>query len=341
MNNGWNGKMMIPACISAAIAVGSTTKQDQISSFSNHALQVRHMAPGSDIKSALAGGGTKVDSGTSMAAPHATGAYALLRDVNGSATVDDISAALECTGVNVTRAGVTEKRINVAQAKAYLLNPPRSSSSFNFSAGSQGQQWFAHIGGWEIENGHLHIFEVNAGWKVATTSNCNEGVNISSRMIKPYNGIASGVNGILFKAQFVGGTALVGGYLAFYNRAANGSPNGTVGLLRFDGYNLQTDSGLFKTLCSRAMAHNNNDYNTVAVQSRGGVHKVFLNNTLACSATDHTYGTGRTGVATFVQPGGAQGFAADTFVITPVEVNPPGDQRDEAENAEVAAAVAE
>jgi subtilisin family serine protease len=330
MNDSWNGDMRLPACISAAIAVGSTTKQDGISSFSNHALQVRHMAPGSDINSAKPRSGFHVLSGTSMATPHVAGAYALLRDVHAGASVDDLSAALECTGTNVTRAAVTEKRINLAQARNYLLNPPRAKTAFNFSNGTQGQQWFGHIGGWTVSNGHLQISEVAAGWKVVTTANCNEGVTISSRMIQQYVGNATGVNGILFKSQFVGGTALVGGYLAFYNRANNGSSNGTVGLLRFDGYNLQTNSGLFGSLCSKAMSHNNLNYNVLTVQSRGGVHKVLLNNQLACSATDFTYGAGRAGIATFLTANGSSsGFGADTFVITPNEAIPPGGQPQE------------
>lgn len=311
MNDSWNGDMRLPACISAAIAVGSTTKQDQISSFSNHALQVRHMAPGSDINSAKPGGGYQVLSGTSMATPHVAGAYALLRDVRTNATVDDIAAALECTGVPVTRVGVTERRINVAQAKKYMLNPPRATKEFPFNNAGDGNAWFAHVGGWIVANGHLQIKENSRGWKVATTSNCNEGVNITARIGKSTT--AAGVIGLLFKAQFTG--AFVGGYFAGFN------PPNSIVLLRLDGYNLQNDSGLFKQFPCANRAVNVNNYNIVTVQSRGGLHKLFINGTLACSATDYTYGTGRLGVATFVNPT-TTFFGADYFTIDPVESVP-------------------
>ena len=59
------------------------------------------------------------------------------------------------------------------------------------------------------------------------------------------------------------------------------------------------------------------------VQSRGGLHKVFLNGTLACQAVDHTYGTGRAGYGFFVQSTGGAGAdtltggaGADTYIYT-------------------------
>jgi subtilisin family serine protease len=311
--------MRLPACISAAIAVGSTTKQDQISPFSNHALQVRHMAPGSDINSAKPGGGYQVLSGTSMATPHVAGAFALLRDVRTNATVEDISAALECTGVPVTRVGVTERRINVAQAKAYLLNPPRAAKSFQFNDPNDGSAWFPHIGGWAIFSGHLQADPSTNGWKIATTTACNEGLNIAAKIGKSTN--AGGVIGVLFKAQFTG--FIVGGYLAGFN------PPNSIVFLRLDGYNLQTDSGLFKQFPCANRAVDVNNYNTLTVQSRGGVHKLLINGTLACTVTDHTYGTGRLGVATFVNPT-TTFFGADFFNINPVEAVPsPAPEDDE------------
>ena len=45
---------------------------------------------------------------------------------------------------------------------------------------------------------------------------------------------------------------------------------------------------------------------------------MFLNGALACSAVDYAYGTGRTGLAMFVQS--SPGAGADSFTIDPAEV---------------------
>jgi hypothetical protein len=224
--------------------------------------------------------------------------------------VDDIAAALECTGVNVARAGVTEKRINVLQAKNYLLHPPKATRNFLFSNANEGNPWISNLGGWSVSGGFLHITQNRESWKVATTKACNESLAIKANLIKL--GSKIGLNGIIFKAQFNG--VLVGGYFAGYN-----SNNNAVVLLRFDGYNLQNDSGIFEQLCRVTRAHNVGGLNLVTVQTAGGVHKVFLNNNFACRAIDHTYGTGRVGVASFVTPA-TRAFGATFFGIDPTEV---------------------
>jgi subtilisin len=121
-NNGFNGSVNAPGCISSAITVGSTTKQDAISSFSNHANLVDMMAPGSDITSSLLGNTFGSLSGTSMATPHVAGAFALLRSGFPTASVNKIETALKCSGVPVSRSGITKPRINVFAAYKALQN---------------------------------------------------------------------------------------------------------------------------------------------------------------------------------------------------------------------------
>ena len=122
-NDGRNGLVSAPGCISTAVTVGSTTKADAISSFSNHATLVDLLAPGSSIFAALPGGNYGFLSGTSMATPHVAGAFAVLKQGKPTATVQEIQDALACTGVPVRRAGITKPRINVLAALQVLRSP--------------------------------------------------------------------------------------------------------------------------------------------------------------------------------------------------------------------------
>ncbi len=124
-NSGYTNSMSFPACISTAISVGSTkdggpgaTPVDTVSSFSNSASFLKLLAPGQYIYSSVPGGGYENWAGTSMATPHVTGAWAVIKSGVPSATVDQILAALTNTGVSVydSRNGITKPRIRLDAA---------------------------------------------------------------------------------------------------------------------------------------------------------------------------------------------------------------------------------
>jgi subtilisin family serine protease len=84
-----------PACISSAYAVAATKKTGAIDySYSNISSQVRFAAPGTGIVSSVFGSTYKALSGTSMAAPHVAGAFALLRDEFPKLSLTELEAKL-------------------------------------------------------------------------------------------------------------------------------------------------------------------------------------------------------------------------------------------------------
>jgi subtilisin family serine protease len=101
-NNGQPGSLSSPGCISSAISVGATTLDDQVAWFSNVSPFLSLFAPGDYIVSSIPGDDFAPLSGTSMAAPHVAGAWAVMRQAVPSMSVDDLLAAFRNTGQPVT-----------------------------------------------------------------------------------------------------------------------------------------------------------------------------------------------------------------------------------------------
>ncbi|MBL3668239.1 S8 family peptidase [Streptomyces sp. M2CJ-2] len=91
-----------PARVPEALTVASSTEADAQSDFSNHGSVVDLYAPGSDITSAWndSDQGTRTISGTSMAAPHVTGAAAVYLTGHPDAAPAAVASAL--TGAATT-----------------------------------------------------------------------------------------------------------------------------------------------------------------------------------------------------------------------------------------------
>ncbi|RAM48990.1 MAG: peptidase S8 and S53 subtilisin kexin sedolisin [Hapalosiphonaceae cyanobacterium JJU2] len=120
-NDGNTNGLNFPGCISSAISVGSTKDGssvgavDEVSSYSNSASFLSLLAPGEAIYSSVPGGGYSNFYGTSMAAPHVTGAWAIFKQKNPSASVADTLTNFQNTGVPITdpRNGITKSRIRL------------------------------------------------------------------------------------------------------------------------------------------------------------------------------------------------------------------------------------
>ncbi len=114
-NESLTNQISAPGCISTAISVGATSKADVVASYSNSASFLKLLAPGSSITSSYPGSAYATASGTSMAAPHVAGAWALLKQQNATRSVTDTLSLLTATGVALTdaKSGVTTPRIRL------------------------------------------------------------------------------------------------------------------------------------------------------------------------------------------------------------------------------------
>jgi subtilisin family serine protease len=131
-NESLTGKINAPSCIASAVAVGASTDGVGVASFSNVSSATDLMAPGVSIRAASGqDNGFKIIQGTSMAAPHAAGAFAIVRSALPAKTVDEIEQAFKTTGLKTTR---TDSNIVVPKIqvnKAILRLQGRDKRNFN------------------------------------------------------------------------------------------------------------------------------------------------------------------------------------------------------------------
>jgi len=123
-NDGFTNALNYPACISTAVSVGAVgdgsgvVPVDTVWQNSNAASFLNLLAPGVEITSAIPGGGHETGFGTSQAAAHVSGAWALLKQKESTISVDDALDRFKTTGipVNDTRNSIQFRRIQLESA---------------------------------------------------------------------------------------------------------------------------------------------------------------------------------------------------------------------------------
>ena len=201
-----------PACISTAVAVGATVKDDGLASFSNMSPTVDLLAPGANILSSIPIVSSTNNTttyayfhGTSMAAPHVAGAIAAIRSACPSATADAIENALKSTGKPVVdeRQGGTRTwpriRVDLAVQSLCQGTAPvvtQNPSNLTVTAGQQATFTAAATGAppptviWQVSfDGGVMYHDI--GWATTTTLT--------------FTTLASH-NGYLFRARFTNST---------------------------------------------------------------------------------------------------------------------------------------
>jgi subtilisin len=128
-NDGFTNALGYPACISTSVSVGAvgdgsgSAAADAVWQDSNGADYLSLLAPGDAITSAIPGGGTTSASGTSQAAAHVSGAWAILKQMAPAMSVDEALNRLYTNGRPITdaRNGLQFRRIQVDEALGVLV----------------------------------------------------------------------------------------------------------------------------------------------------------------------------------------------------------------------------
>ncbi len=162
-NYQWADSITGPGCLSDIVSVGATTKASAVPTFSNSSGFLDLLAPGDGFAS-NSGVFSSVPSddfdalwGTSMAAPHVAGAFAILRQRSPLATVGKLKSDLVMTGQPVldSKNGVTKPLIRILDALARAdTTPPSTPAGFQATASgiSAELQWNASTDDYGIQH---------------------------------------------------------------------------------------------------------------------------------------------------------------------------------------------
>ncbi len=156
-NSAYTDSMGAPGCVSSAVSAGATwdasglplggsvcnetsSTVDTLTCYTNSASFLNLLAPGSAIRSSIPGTGYAVKHGTSMAAPHIAGAWAVLKQAVPDMSVGNALNLFATSGVPVTdnrtlSNQIIKPRIDL-QAALALISPDATSTLTVNSAGA-------------------------------------------------------------------------------------------------------------------------------------------------------------------------------------------------------------
>jgi len=123
-NSGNTSMMQSPACITNAIAVAASADNANTAWPQNNTSdQLDLFAPGVSITSSDSNGGFATGTGTSLAAPHVAGAFAVIKNAAPSLSVAAVENILRSRGPAITQNSVTRRRLNITAALAAVVAP--------------------------------------------------------------------------------------------------------------------------------------------------------------------------------------------------------------------------
>jgi subtilisin family serine protease len=351
-NDDASGKIALPACLSGATAVAwsdenTSTYLEAIDPGSDYSPLVKLAAPGTNILAAVPGGGYDPNfTGTSAAAPHAAGAFALLKAAKPDAGVADMEAALACTGKPVGRPAdgrfLYKPRIDLIGAYDYLQHPGAFTRSWDFSNPQQAFDWLPDGGQWLVHNGQFVVTPTvvgptGGGVGVVTAdpnnalpigdsskSTClGDSFTVEARMTRiypddPNASIFPGTD-ILFKYSVFDGTGYDFGYFYQTDTKPPLLP-GLVSVFRCDGLGPCTELCEQQATTDTPFTVYLTAPNTLKVIASGSAFQFYINGARVCQGMkpDPTYVTGAIGInTTFLQTAG------NSFSISNVAVKSP------------------
>ena len=141
-NNDANACDASPARVPDAITVGATNRDDWRSWFSNYGGCLDLFAPGESITSAYSGADnqTAVLNGTSMAAPHVTGAAALYLEANRDASPSSVASALSSNATSGKVSNLGDGSVNRLLNISFIggTTPPSAAPVARFTWSCEG-----------------------------------------------------------------------------------------------------------------------------------------------------------------------------------------------------------
>ena len=115
-----------PARYVETIAVAAVDDRDSVPNFSSRGREIAVSAPGVDVLSTWPGRRYRKSSGTSMAAPHVTGAVALMLEADPALTPSEVKSILQSTSVPLAGAGPDEQGAGVIDVAAALARESKT-----------------------------------------------------------------------------------------------------------------------------------------------------------------------------------------------------------------------